>query len=152
MIHNLFSVPIYIEKLNLNNKKILNHCLKQRKHLKTASKSNVGGWQSPSLNGRHQPLEGLLTEILTMGETFRKNLIEGILDENFRGSDGNYFKRIGDQAIYLPALYRAAGNWHYEPIVAYHYTIEMNTQTFQTEDSKFQRSEGELLRARGFLK
>jgi len=85
-------------------------------------------------------------------KTFRKNLIEGILDENFRGSDGNYFKRIGDQAIYLPALYRAAGNWHYEPIVAYHYTIEMNTQTFQTEDSKFQRSEGELLRARGFLK
>ena len=74
MIHNLFSVPIYLEKLNLNNKKILNHCLKQKKHLKTAFKSNIGGWQSPSLNGRHQPLEKLITEILTMGETFRKNL------------------------------------------------------------------------------
>ena len=74
MIHNLFSVPIYLEKLNLNNKKILNHCLKQKKHLKTAFKSNIGGWQSPALNGRHQPLEKLITEILTMGETFRKNL------------------------------------------------------------------------------
>ena len=36
MIHNLFSVPIYLEKLNLNNKKILNHCLKQKKTFKNS--------------------------------------------------------------------------------------------------------------------
>jgi glycosyltransferase involved in cell wall biosynthesis len=84
-------------------------------------------------------------------KTFRKSLIEGVKDENFRGEDGEYFKRIGDQTIYLPVLHQAAGNWHYEPIVAYHYTIDMKPQTFQTDDAKFQRREGEFLRKRGFI-
>ena len=72
-------------------------------------------------------------------------------DENFRGEDGEYFKRIGDQTIYLPVLHQSAGNWHYEPIVAYHYTIDMKPQTFQSDDAKFQKNEGEFLRARGFI-
>ena len=84
-------------------------------------------------------------------KTFRKSLIEDVKDENFRGKDGEYFKRIGDQTIYLPVLHQAAGNWHYEPIVAYHYTIDMQPQTFQTNDAKFQKSEGEYLRSRGFV-
>lgn len=84
-------------------------------------------------------------------KTFRKSLIEGVSDENFRGPDGNYFKRIGDQALYLPVLYKSSGNWHYEPIVAYHYTIDMQPQTFQTNDAKFQKSEAEYLRMRGFI-
>lgn len=84
-------------------------------------------------------------------KTFRKSLIENVSDENFRGPDGNYFKRIGDQTIYLPVLYKSAGNWHYEPIVAYHYTIEMKPETFQTDDSKFQQNEALYLRSRGFI-
>ena len=84
-------------------------------------------------------------------KTFRKSLIENVKDENFRGEDGQYFKRIGDQTIYLPVLHQAAGNWHYEPIVAYHYTIDMQPQTFQTDDAKFQKAEGEFLRRRGFV-
>lgn len=84
-------------------------------------------------------------------KTFRKSLIENVKDENFRGKDGEYFKRIGDQTIYLPVLHQSAGNWHYEPIVAYHYTIDMQPQTFQTDDARFQREEGEFLRSRGFI-
>ena len=84
-------------------------------------------------------------------KTFRKSLIEGVSDKNFRGENGDYFKRIGDQTIYLPVLHQAAGNWHFEPIVAYHYTIDMSPQTFQTEDAKFQKSEAEYLRKRGFV-
>lgn len=84
-------------------------------------------------------------------KTFRKSLIENVSDENFRGSDGEYFKRIGDQALYLPVLHNSAGNWHYDPLVAYHYTIDMAAETFQTEDAKFQKSEGEFLRSRGYL-
>jgi len=84
-------------------------------------------------------------------KTFRKSLIENVNDKNFKNEDGEYFKRIGDQAIYLPVLYKSSGNWHHEPIVAYHYTIDINPQTFQTDDSKFQKAEGEYLRARGFL-
>ena len=85
-------------------------------------------------------------------KTFRKSLIESVKDENFRGEDGEYFKRIGDQTIYLPVLHQSAGNWHYEPIVAYHYTIDMKPETFQTDDSKFQQSEALYLRSRGFIK
>ena len=84
-------------------------------------------------------------------KTFKKHLIERVSDANFRGPDGQYFKRIGDQALYLPVLYKSSGNWHYEPIVAYHYTIDMKPQTFQTDDAKFQKSEAEFLRTRGFL-
>jgi len=85
-------------------------------------------------------------------KTFRKSVIERVKDENFRGEDGEYFKRIGDQAIYLPVLHQSAGNWHFEPIVAYHYTIDMQPQTFQSDDAKFQKSEGEYLRSRGFIR
>ncbi len=85
-------------------------------------------------------------------KTFRKFLIEGVKDENFRNQNGEYFKRIGDQAIYLPVLHRSAGNWHFEPFVAYHYTIDMSPETFQTDDAKFQKSEADFLRERGFIK
>ena len=84
-------------------------------------------------------------------KTFRKKLLSGVSDKNFRNNQGEYYKRIGDQVIYLPALYQASGNWHFEPIVAYHYSIELNQDTFHTEDAKFQKSESEELRARGFV-
>ncbi len=83
-------------------------------------------------------------------KTFRKSVITGIPDENFRGSDGKYFKRIGDQAIYLPVLKRSKG-WHFEPIVAYHYTIDLRPENFHTDDSHFQKAEAEYLRQRGFI-
>jgi len=84
-------------------------------------------------------------------KTFRKHLVEGIPDENYRNHEGEYFRRIGDQAIYLPALHNAAGNWHYEPIVAYHYTIDMQPSTFQTGDAKYQKLEAKYLRSRGYV-
>ena len=85
-------------------------------------------------------------------KTFRKKLIDKVHDNNFRGEDGEYFKRIGDQAIYLPVLKVSNGNWHHEPIVSYHYKIDLSPETFQTDDSKFQKNEAEYLRSRGFLK
>ncbi len=84
-------------------------------------------------------------------KTFKKHLIENVDDKNFRGEDGEYFKRIGDQAIYLPVLHESKGNWHFEPITAYHYTIKLNPETFQSDDAKFQKSEAEYLRSRGFV-
>jgi glycosyltransferase involved in cell wall biosynthesis len=84
-------------------------------------------------------------------KTFRKRLINDIKDENFRGIDGEYFKRIGDQAIYLPVLQNSKGNWHFEPRVMYHYTIDLKSETFQTKDSKYQKEEAEHLRKRGYI-
>ena len=38
-------------------------------------------------------------------KTFRKSLVDRIPDDNFRGQDGKYFKRIGDQALYLSLIH-----------------------------------------------
>lgn len=84
-------------------------------------------------------------------KTFRKSLINDVSDLNFRGIDGKYFKRIGDQAIYLPVLHQSKKK-RFEPIVAYHYTIDMKPETFNSEDAKFQKSEADFLRGRGFIK
>jgi glycosyltransferase involved in cell wall biosynthesis len=83
-------------------------------------------------------------------KTFRKSVITGVDDRNFRGQDGSYFKRIGDQAIYLPVLARSKG-WHFEPIVTYHYTIDLDPKNFHTDDARFQKAEAEYLRQRGFV-
>jgi len=84
-------------------------------------------------------------------KTFKKYLVNEVKDDNFRGPDGEYFKRIGDQALYLPVLHQARGRWHFEPMVSYHYTIDMKPETFQTDDADFQKEEAEYLRRRGFV-
>lgn len=84
-------------------------------------------------------------------KTFRKKMITTVSDKNFRGKDGEYFKRIGDQAIYLPVLKNSKGNWHFEPRVMYHYTIDIKKETFESEDAQFQKEEGEFLRKRGYV-
>jgi hypothetical protein len=87
-------------------------------------------------------------------KTFRKFLITDVDDENFRGEDGKYIKRTGDQAIYLPVLWQARErklNSGYLPRCMYYYTIDMRPETFQTEDAKFQRLEGEFIRRRGYV-
>lgn len=83
-------------------------------------------------------------------KTFRKKVLNGVNDENFRGSDGEYIKRAGDQGIYLPVLARAKKRV-YLPIAAYAYRCDMRPQTFQTDDAKFQKSEADFLRSRGFV-
>lgn len=83
-------------------------------------------------------------------KTFRKSLIEGVNDQNFRGEDGEYIKRAGDQAIYLPVLHKAK-NRFFLPRVMYHYTIKDVPETYQTSDAKFQRDEALFLRRRGFI-
>lgn len=85
-------------------------------------------------------------------KTFRKYLLNNVNDENFRGEDGHYIRRAGDQAIYLPALYNAKIRGFF-PRVMYHYTIKLDDpELFTKEDSKFQKSEADFIRARGFVK
>lgn len=83
-------------------------------------------------------------------KTFRKSVFNGINDINFRDQNGQYIKRAGDQAIYLPCLYRARKRG-YLPFVTYAYCCDMSPDTFQTNDAKFQKEEAEFLRTRGFI-
>lgn len=84
-------------------------------------------------------------------KTFRKRLLNNVKDENFRGQDGEYIKRTGDQAIFLPALHQSKRRV-FLPRVMYHYTIDDVPETYQTNDARFQRDEALFLRYRGFVK
>lgn len=83
-------------------------------------------------------------------KTFRRRLLDNVKDENFRGDDGEYVRRAGDQAIFLPVL-RNANRRAYLPRVMYHYTINDVPETYQTPDARFQRDEALFLRARGYV-
>jgi len=116
-------------------------------------------WTAHRWGFSHQNISGPLPDnidvykhpwVTSHFKTFRKKLINNINDKNFRNENGAYFKRIGDQAIYLPIL-NCAKKRHFEPVVAYHYTIDMNNETFHTDDAKFQKNESEFLRNRGFI-
>lgn len=84
-------------------------------------------------------------------KTFRRRLLRGVSDENFRNQNGEYVKRCGDQAIYLPVLYNAK-NRVFLPRVMYHYSIIDKPETYQTKDAVYQRDEANFLRARGYVK
>jgi glycosyltransferase involved in cell wall biosynthesis len=84
-------------------------------------------------------------------KTFKKHLLNNVKDENYRGADGQYFKRIGDQTFMLPALHNA-NKWHYLAMPMYAYRCSMKQETFQSDDAKFQASEAEFLRKRGYVK
>lgn len=84
-------------------------------------------------------------------KTFRKKLLKDVKDENYRGEDGNYIRRAGDQAIYLPALHNSKKRV-FLPRVMYHYTINDVPETYQTSDAIFQRDEAVFLRNRGYVK
>lgn len=84
-------------------------------------------------------------------KTFRRWLIDDVTDENFRGSDGGYVRRAGDQAVYLPVLVNARRR-AFLPRCTYHYTIDDVPETYATEDARFQRDEALFLRARGYVR
>jgi glycosyltransferase involved in cell wall biosynthesis len=83
-------------------------------------------------------------------KTFRKRVINGVNDANFRGEDGQYVRRAGDQAVYLPVLARTDKRL-WIPRCMYHYTIINEPATYQTDDARFQRDEALFLRSRGYV-
>lgn len=84
-------------------------------------------------------------------KTFRKSLITGVPWDNFLNMNGDVVRRAGDQAIYLPVLYRTEKRL-FLPRVMYSYTIdEMGGAVYETDDAKFQKSEADFIRSRGYI-
>jgi len=86
-------------------------------------------------------------------KTFRKYLINDIDMENFYNAQGEYFKRVADQAIYLPILHQCRQlelGRSYLPICAYHYNISPDVDML-SPDSMQQQTESLFLRNRGFV-
>lgn len=84
-------------------------------------------------------------------KTWRKSVSDNVPDANYRSENGEYIKRAGDQAIYLPVL-KLARKRMYCPISTYAYRCDMSPETFQTDDARFQKDEADFLRNRGFVK
>lgn len=83
-------------------------------------------------------------------KTWRASISHSVNPKNYVNDAGELFRRAGDQAIYLPVL-KLARRKVFLPLVAYHYSIDMSSSTFRSEDALFQRSEAELIRRRGFI-
>lgn len=83
-------------------------------------------------------------------KTFRTRLLCDVHFDNFKNQNGDWVKRAGDQAIYLPALYKTQKRL-FIPQVMYHYTIDITPEVFSSEDTKFQFEEAQFIRKRGFI-
>jgi hypothetical protein len=106
---------------------------------------NISGPMSPDADPYTHPW------VSSHLKTFRKRMLNDVKDENFRGEDGEYIKRAGDQAIYLPVLHNSKRRG-FIPRVFYHYTIDDVPATYQTPDARFQRDEAVFLRQRSYIK
>jgi len=84
-------------------------------------------------------------------KTFRRYLLDNVPYENFLNQNGDIIKRAGDQAIYLPALHRSKLSGYF-PRLTYHYSInEQGGAVYHTDDARFQKSEADFLRNRGYV-
>lgn len=63
MITDIFKVPTYTVSLNLDNQNISKYCFDFRQKHTGRQVSNIGGWQSEDLQGKHLPLNSLFLEI-----------------------------------------------------------------------------------------
>jgi len=70
MIEDLFPVSLYREELNLNTESIAKYCLDMKELFPSVVISNIGGWQSPNLGGKHRPLNDLFKSILDASEKY----------------------------------------------------------------------------------
>lgn len=109
------------------------------------SDKNISGPMDSSANPYTHPW------VSSHFKTFRKRLLNDVKDVNYRGEDGEYIRRAGDQAIYLPALHNT-GKRVFLPRVMYHYTINDVPETYTTTDAMFQRDEAIFLRNRGYVR
>jgi uncharacterized protein (TIGR02466 family) len=71
---NLFEVPVYVKKLELDNKSILQYCKKLKKEDKGINRSNIGGWHSSELKGKHIELQTLFDQIIEKSNIFANQI------------------------------------------------------------------------------
>ena len=84
LIHDIFKVPIYEFRLDLDNDKLYDFCLKYEKTDSGDSSrviSNLGGYQSKNLDLNKPILHPLLKEIKLHADTFSNKVLNG-LDQN----------------------------------------------------------------------
>ena len=79
MILDLIKVPIDINNLKLDLNSIKDYCLLYQSTNTGRTKSNIGGWQSKDLQGKHLSLNDLFIEITKKSNEYAKNI--GLKDD-----------------------------------------------------------------------
>ena len=84
LIHDIFKIPVYEFRLDLDNDKLYDFCLKYEKEDSGDSNrviSNLGGYQSKDLDLNESILQPLQEEIKLHVDTFSNKVLNG-LDQN----------------------------------------------------------------------
>ena len=100
-IVDIFKTPIYFKELKLNTKSMRDYCLSLKQKNTSVIKSNVGGWQSDNLKGKHMPLNDLFLEIEKHYSKFTNKI--GLKDKlNFYNIwiNINYYKDFNSEHIH----------------------------------------------------
>jgi len=74
MLKDIFKVSIYNKLLNEDCETIAKYCKEYQSQNNGRIISNVGGYQSPDLQGEHFPLNNLFKEILLASEDYAQQL------------------------------------------------------------------------------
>ena len=92
-IKEKFKTPLYAEYLKLNNDSIKKYITSFKKKNTSVLKSNIGGWQSDSLEGEHPPLNDLFIEIEKHSNIFANKIgLKDNLTINDIWININYYK------------------------------------------------------------
>ena len=71
---NLFEVPVWVEKLSLDNLSLLTYCQQIKKEDKGLVKSNLTGWHSSLFTRQHPKLNDLFNQIEKTASCFATQL------------------------------------------------------------------------------
>ena len=74
MILDLIKIPISVNNLKLDLNSIKDYCLLYQSKNDGRVKSNIGGWQSNDLQGKHLPLNDLFTEVTKKSNEYAKDI------------------------------------------------------------------------------
>ena len=92
-IKDLFKTPLYAEYLKVNNDSIKKYITDYKKKNASVLKSNIGGWQSDNLEGKHLPLNDLFIDIEKHGNIFANKIgLKDNLTINNIWININYYK------------------------------------------------------------
>jgi uncharacterized protein (TIGR02466 family) len=78
LIHDIFKIPIYEFKLDLDNDKLYNYCKKYQREKSGRVVSNLGGYQSKELDLNEPTLKPILEEIKLHVNTFSNKVLNGL--------------------------------------------------------------------------
>jgi len=100
-IVDIFKTPIYFKDLKLNTKSMRDYCLSLKRKNTSVVKSNVGGWQSDDLKGKHMPLNDLFLEIEKHCSKFTNEIgLKDLLTIDNAWININYYKDYNFEHIH----------------------------------------------------